>query len=305
MRAYLSSFFIVMVLQTGAVETYSDSLIHENRTKLMYLGAGTATLYGGSMYALYQTWYSPYTSSKFHLFNDIDEWGGMDKVGHITTSYFIAQWIQSTQENIGLGNKNAPLRAVVVPFVFMTTIEVFDGFSQGWGFSVADFTANSIGLTSFYLQNRYWNDQRFLLKYSFNQSQYASVRPELLGNTLAEQMLKDYNSQTYWLSYPIKNLWPSKNNRIPSYLSLSLGYGIDGFVGARSNTWQGSSGIVDLSTIKRQKEWYLSLDIDLKKIPIKGRAWQLFTSSIRWIKLPAPAISFRKDTGFGLHPVLW
>jgi hypothetical protein len=305
MRSLLPFVFILFISKINAIESFSDSSITAKRNKLLYLGAGTTALYGASMYTLYQTWYSPYTTSKFHFFNDLNEWNGMDKIGHVTTSYFVAQWIQATQENMGLDDKYASLRSVAVPFVFMTTIEVFDGFSSGWGFSITDFAANSIGLTSFYLQDKIWKEQRLLLKYSFKQSNYAKFRPELLGNSLPEQMLKDYNSQTYWLSYPIKKLWPKKDNRIPEYLCLSLGYGIDGFVGARSNVWHDSKGISDLSSIVRQPEWFFSLDIDLKKVPIKGKAWQILSSTIRWVKVPFPTISYRMDTGLGFYPIAW
>lgn len=282
-----------------------DSLSDSYKRRLTIAGISTSALYSGSMYLLYQTWYKDYSTSKFHLFNDLNEWKGMDKVGHVTTSLFIAQWLQSVQEIGGLTDKNINLRSVLVPMAFMTTIEVFDGFSNGWGFSFSDLAANTIGLGAFYAQNMLFTDQRFLLKYSFNASPYARFRPNLLGQSYAEQMLKDYNAQTYWLTYPISSLWPVKSNQIPKWLSLSVGYGVDGLLGAESNKWMVDQQKVDFSTIPRSREWYLSVDIDLKKIPIKGKAWQLFSSAIRWVKLPAPALYYNRNAGFKALPFHW
>jgi hypothetical protein len=42
--------------------------------------------------------------------------------------------------------------------------------------------------------------KRITPKFSFHTTQYAQYRPNVLGSSLAEQILKDYNGQTYWLS---------------------------------------------------------------------------------------------------------
>jgi len=305
MRCAFLLVFLVFSFTCRSNHIEKDSLSYHQNRKLTIAGISTAALYSSSMYLLYQTWYKDYSSSKFHLFNDLNEWKGMDKIGHVTTSLFIAQWLQSVQEIGGLNDRNKNLRSVLVPMAFMTTIEVFDGFSTGWGFSVSDLAANTIGLGIFYAQNKLFEDQRLLLKYSFNASPYASFRPNLLGKSYAEQMLKDYNGQTYWLTYPISNLWPRKNNQLPKWLCLSVGYGVDGLIGARSNVWVNQQQKFDLSLIPRSHEWYLSVDIDLKKIPIRGKAWQLFSSAIRWIKIPAPTLYYNRNAGFKALPIHW
>jgi hypothetical protein len=59
-----------------------------------------------------------------------------------------------------------------------------------------DIIANASGTALFVL----WKEQRITPKFSFHTTQYAQYRPNVLGSSLAEQMLKDYNGQTYWLS---------------------------------------------------------------------------------------------------------
>jgi hypothetical protein len=47
----------------------------------------------------------------------------------------------------------------------------------------------------------------------------------VLGSSLAEQMLKDYNGQTYWLSVNLHSFY--KN---PKWLNLAIGYGANGML---------------------------------------------------------------------------
>jgi hypothetical protein len=46
--------------------------------------------------------------------------------------------------------------------------------------------------------------------------QYAQYRPNVLGSSLAEQILKDYNGQTYWLSVNLHSFY--KGSKIPNGL---------------------------------------------------------------------------------------
>jgi hypothetical protein len=55
-------------------------------------------------------------------------------------------------------------------------------------------------------------------KIFFSYHAYAQYRPNVLGSSLAEQMLKDYNGQTYWLSI----YTPSIKAQNPKWLNLLL-----------------------------------------------------------------------------------
>jgi hypothetical protein len=71
-----------------------------------------------------------------------------------------------------------------------------------------------------------WKEQRITPKFSFHTTQYAQYRPNVLGSSLAEQMLKDYNGQTYWLSVNT----PSIKAQNPKWLNLAIGYGANGML---------------------------------------------------------------------------
>src|SRR6185295_5087521 len=100
----------------------------------------------------------------------------------------------------GLGRGKAIWFGGMLGSVYQTTIEVLDGYSKEWGFSVGDFAANTAGSLLVVSQELAWDEQRIVLKYGFQKSKYARYRPNLLGSNLRESLLKDYNGQTYWLS---------------------------------------------------------------------------------------------------------
>jgi hypothetical protein len=90
--------------------------------------------------------------------------------------------------------------------LLLTAVEVLDGFSSEWGASSGDIIANASG-TAFVSQELLWKEQRITPKFSFHTTQYAQYRPNVLGSSLAEQMLKDYNGQTYWLSVNLHSFY--------------------------------------------------------------------------------------------------
>ena len=69
-----------------------------------------------------------------------------------------------------------------------------------------DLIANSIGSALCISQALYWNEQKILLKYSYRPSQWAEQNPKQLGKNHLQRALKDYNGQTYWLSFNMKSL---------------------------------------------------------------------------------------------------
>jgi hypothetical protein len=88
--------------------------------------------------------------------------------------------------------------------------------------------ANAMGTGLYVGQELLWQDQRLLLKYSFHRTDFAQVRPNVLGDGLTEEFLKDYNGQTYWLSANINSFL--NLDFIPDWLNLAFGYGADGML---------------------------------------------------------------------------
>ena len=300
----VSAFFLVLRYSFAQMESSKGSPLLKDSTlsnitqrfNKKRLGAVIGTevlLYGGSMYGLSELWYKDYPRSKFHFFDDNNEWLQMDKVGHATTSYYIGRVGIGLLKWSGVERKKAIWYGGMVGSVYQSTIEVLDGFSSEWGFSVGDFTANTLGSVLVVAEELAWDDQRIVLKYSFQQSPYASYRPNILGKDITENALKDYNGQTYWLSVNLYSFM-AKSSKFPKWLNLAVGYGAEGMTGAvfnppyvDGNGWQ--------INFERYRQFYLSFDVDLTRIKTKSKLLNTLFYSIGFLKIPAPSLEFNKN----------
>lgn len=284
------SFFLNFVIFTANASVLQDkdtTLL--NKKRLIPVIATETVLTTTSLILLNNLWYKDYPRSGFLFFNDNNEWLLMDKFGHTTTSYRIAGTGYYLLKWSGVKENKAIWYGTATGFAYLTAIEVLDGFSKEWGFSPGDEIANIIGPSLFIGQQFLWNDQRLKLKWSFHQTGFSKYRPDLLGKNLAENVLKDYNGQTYWLSVNI-NSFLSQDSEFPAWLNIALGYGADGMLGARTNPtiYQGNI----LPTYKRGRQLYVSADIDLSKIKTKSAFLKTILNVLGFLKIPMPALEY-------------
>lgn len=286
------------VLTVGNINSQIDSLSAKqfpaslNKKRLSFVLGTEALLYGGSIYGLNELWYKDYPRSSFHFFNDNNEWLQMDKIGHTTTSYYIGRVGIGLLNWSGVERKKAIWYGGMLGSVYQNTIEILDGFSSEWGFSVGDFAANTAGSLLVVAQQLAWDDQRIVLKFSFQQSMYSAYRTNMLGKNVQENILKDYNGQTYWLSVN-PSAFMRKDSKFPKWLNVAVGYGAEGMTGAvfnppyiDANGWQ--------VNFERYRQFYLSFDVDLTRIKTKSTFLKTVFYSIGFIKIPAPALEFNK-----------
>lgn len=279
-------------------------------------------------------WYRDYPRSSFHFFNDNDEWLQIDKVGHAVTAFYIGKVGIDLLKWSGVKRKKAIWYGGSLGFIFLTAIEILDGFSAEWGASTGDLAANLLGSALLIGQELGWDEQRIILKYSFHQTPIAKNRPQLLGSNLSENLLKDYNGQTYWISFNISSFFnnankspfseegspdlpgqgdvkggapsggintsPKRGSKFPKWLNISLGYGAYGMTGGSNNPTD-----VDGKPIpyfERYRQYYLSLDIDLTRIPTRSKLLKTCFSAFGFIKIPFPALEYNKIDGIVFHP---
>jgi uncharacterized protein YfiM (DUF2279 family) len=269
------------------------------RNRRLITGITGVTVYSGTMYSLNQFWYSDFPRSPMHSFNDSREWLQMDKAGHFFTSWYLgvtgirsADWIKMK------GNKAIWLGGSL-GLVFLTGIELLDGTSAQWGFSWTDAAANTLGAGFAISQHLLWKKQKLLLKFSYRNNGESALRPQLLGSSMQERWIKDYNGQTYWLSFSPGAFLPA--TRIPPWLCLSLGYSASGMLGANNNEWAGSA-LISYGSLKREREWFLSADIDLSAVPYHAPWFRTFTTWFNFLKIPFPGINLGNGEVFWLIP---
>ena len=252
-----------------------------------------------ALICLHYLWYKKYPRSRFHFFNDNREWMNMDKAGHATTAYNISRIQYNMMQWSGINNRRATWIGGLTALGFQTIIEIFDGYSQNWGFSPGDMVANITGAALFIGQQLTWNEQRFSLGFSYHRTIYSKYNPEVLGNNKWQRWIKDYNGQTYWLSLN-PGSFLSSSNSFPKWLDISFGYGSEGMTGATVNPER--IGITPIPAFKRVRKYFLSVNANLQRIVNSKPLNDVLFSIPSIIKLPAPAIEFKKHT-VKFHPV--
>lgn len=267
----------------------SDTLNNSRKNAVVITEATFAAV---TLVALDRLWYADYPRSKFKTLNDNEEWLQMDKLGHVFSAYQLGQLGANTLNWAGVSEKNQLLYGATLGLGFLTAVEVMDGFSQEWGFSWGDMMANGLGTGLYVGQELLWEEQRILLKYSFSRSDFASQRPEKLGNGLSEELLKDYNGQTYWLSANISTFLKTEN--FPKWLNIAFGYGADGMLTGNPND-------DNFLNQNRVRQFYLSLDVDLTRIKTNSSVLKTIFSVFNIIKVPFPTFSLNSQGAVKWH----
>ncbi|HLV15143.1 MAG TPA: DUF2279 domain-containing protein [Xanthomarina sp.] len=271
----------------------SDTLNISRRNAVVISEVSIASL---TLLGLNQMWYVNYPKSNFHTFDDNNEWLQMDKVGHAFSAYQLSRLGANTLKWSGDNQKSQLIYGSSLGLGFLTIVEVFDGFSEEWGFSWGDMAANVSGTGLFVGQELLWKEQRITLKYSFHRTEYAQQNPDKLGNGLSEEFLKDYNGQTYWLSFNLHSFF--KDSKIPKWLNIAIGYGAEGMVSGTNNTTD--TPIVHSNPYR---QYYLSLDLDLTRIKTNSHVLRTFFDVFNVVKMPFPTVEFTDKKGVKLHGI--
>ncbi|MBX0331636.1 YfiM family protein [Pontibacter sp. HSC-14F20] len=266
-----------------------------NKKRLVVLGTGFGVGYTSLLVSLNKAWYQDQEQTGFHFFNDNRQWKQMDKAGHFWGAFHQSRAGIDLLRWAGVPEKKAILYGGLTGIILQTPIEIFDGFQADYGASVGDAFANTVGSAAVMAQELAWREVRIMPKYSFRTTPYAAERPNVLGHTLAEQALKDYNGQTYWLSVNVGDFLSEESN-YPKWLSIAVGYGAEGMV-------YNDPELNKARGFDARRQFYLSPDLNL--MHFKGRSKVLNTTLylLSIIKIPAPALEYNRADGLSFHPV--
>ena len=269
---------------------------------------GGGLTYTGVVIGLNAAWYKDYPRSAFHLFNDSGEWEDIDKAGHFLTTYFESNWSFKGALWTGMPRRKAMWLGAGLGLLYQSTVEVLDGFSTKWGFSVYDMGFNILGGGLFVGQELLWDEQRIVLKWSSFPQKYSNIVitntegaesilqqrvDELYGTSLAARLLKDYNGQTIWASFNLQAFSKNGNTTIPGWLNIAVGYGAENMFGGFENKWMDDAGNafeIPNGILPRYRQFFLSPDIDLSRIKTKSPLLKSLLFLANVIKVPAPAV---------------
>ena len=156
MRLILFSLFFCMFTSVGAQDFQDTSDTEFSMQRFAWSTASIGTVSATSIYGLSKLWYSQENQGAFHLFNDAKNWMQMDKLGHSFSCYHVTRGLDALFSWTGLEKRKSLLLASGISFGYLTTIEILDGFSESWGFSLSDMGFNAIGVGLYVFQEHYF-----------------------------------------------------------------------------------------------------------------------------------------------------
>jgi VanZ family protein len=276
----------------------NDSLIYSHKTtpdkKKIQIAAFT---HGGVMVStlaiLNKYWYSKESRQKLSSFNDSKEWLQLDKVGHTFSTYLEARLSTSIWKWSGMEHQKTVLLGSGMALLYQTSFEIMDGTVATYGFSWSDVAANTVGASLFAFQELKWKEQRIQPKVSYTGQHYdpsiVQRAQQLYGKAGTERFLKDYNGQTHWWSVNLKSF--AKRSKLPTWLNVAVGYGVQGMLGGFENKWKDALGnnIVRYD-IPRYRQWYIAPDVDFTKIKTNKKGLKVLFYVLNLVKFPAPGL---------------
>ena len=240
-----------------------------------------------------KVWYTEETTV-FHSLEFINDWNKyqqMDKFGHFTDAYFTSDLSAKIYRWSGLSGNSSVWYGALTGWLWMLEIEVSDAFMAEWGFSWGDMLANTAGSAFFVLQQ-------------FNYDALGGIQPkiswhkseawkEMRYHKDPQALIEDYEGMTFWLTVNPHHYFPDSWKKNYSEWLAPLGLAIG--VSAKDIGWYPWAGY---------KEYFIGLDVDLKKLPIWGDSglMKFITSEINFLRLPLPTIRFSSQgTWFGFY----
>lgn len=295
---YFFLLITVLTISTTLAQspTYPDTL---RRDRLRAVILAESAFYAAGLSYLQFVWYRNHKSVPFHWYNDNAGWLQLDKAGHMYAAYFESEIGYHALRWAGVSHKKALWYGGTLGLVLQTPIEVFDGLYEGYGFSWGDMVANAAGSALFIAQQARLDEQVVRMKFSYSPSSYAQYRPWVLGSTHGERFFQDYNGHTYWLSANLKSIFRSSN--LPPWLNVAWGYSGNGMLSEFRNP-EVSRGI-RMPDLTRYRQFFLSVDVDLTKLPIANPFLKKMLWALNYIKIPAPALEYNRAKGLRLRVI--
>lgn len=238
--------------------------------------AGVASLtliaYGAAYWLVFQKGWWDDERSHFHFENDFDYALNLDKLGHFAAGVVLAEGFYDGYYWAGASEFQAYLFAGLSAMATHIAIDIKDGLSPEWGFSIFDVLSGTLG--GFYpMAERYVPLFKYIdLKWSYWINTRVYYRQSDTG-----VFTDDYVNETFWASFKPYRLLPAGARKYyPSWLAFAVGLSIDEGV------------FTDDPHPKR--EVYIALDYDLEAFRPQSRMAREVVKFLNYIKLPAPTI---------------
>ena len=284
------AFFVLVLLAGTAVAAPGDPLTWRDSTwdyrsedstdiaaevsvpKMAGVASLTLVAYGAAYGLVFAKGWWDDEHSHFHLENDFDYALNLDKFGHFAGGVVLGESFYEGYRWAGASEFNSYLFAGLSAMMTHVAIDVKDGYSPEWGFSVFDVLSGTLG--GFYpMAERYIPVFKYVdLKWSYWINTKAYYRQSDTG-----VFTDDYVNQTFWASFKPYRLLPAGARAYyPSWLAFAAGLSIDEKVFTKEP--------------HPRREVYLAFDYDLEAFRPQSRMARTIIKYLNYFKLPAPTI---------------
>jgi len=149
--------------------------------------------------------------------------GGADKIGHAFFTYLGTRLLARGFEAIGNEPDRSLRLAAWTSFGVLLGVEIVDGFSESFHFSMEDVVANAAGVAFALLVEKYPRVDALL---DFRLLYQRSEDAKRLGEN---DPLQDYSGQTYLLAFKADGVPRLRDVPLVRYIELQVGYGTRGY----------------------------------------------------------------------------
>ncbi len=185
--------------------------------KTIATGLTAGILVGSLIDSYYAWWHDSTRSFSFHAEGWLAGHRGIDKAGHLFTSYFYFRTFRNLLLWGGYHPETAYWWAAGLSAFFALSVEVGDGLSE-YAFDYQDLVFNAAGLGYGMLQTHVPVLRNFMLKWSYV--------PEG-GYRFPPRFTEHYDAHIYWLTANVDALLPASLEGIwPDPLQIGIGYSV-------------------------------------------------------------------------------
>ena len=216
----------------------------------------------------------------------------LDKFGHFAAGVILGESFYEGYRWAGLSEFKSYLFAGLSAMATHIAIDVKDGYSPAWGFSIFDVLSGTLG-GFLPMAERYVPVFKYVdLKWSYwINSTYYYDKSTHRGDAV---FTDDYVNQTFWASFKPYRLLPSAVQKYyPSWLAFAVGMSIDE-----------TAMNFHAPEKDRHREVYLAFDYDLEAFRPQSRLARTLIKYLNYFKLPAPAIQvYPEFNWYLLYPI--
>jgi hypothetical protein len=236
----------------------------------------------GLVYTMHQAqsvWWTE--DAEFKVIEDWDFAIQADKAGHFLGGYFFSYISHELLLGCGVSRDASIWAGGLLGLSYQTYVEILDGYAKGWGFSMSDQYANTLGAGFFVMQQYVPYLQNFQPKWQHIPADWAGERPRHNADR-AGNFIDDYNSNTFWLSFYVNNMLPESAEKYwPDWLMLTVGYGARNIETGHND--------------ERARRVMIGLDYNVVELfPDGPNWWNWIKQGLNIIKLPAPTLEFSR-----------